>query len=98
ALYLISSLEVLLGYMSLWSFFPAMGKTKFLIKVNLLTLSIGIPIAVLLIPPFGINGLIIASIFTGLPSLFYLLYSARKLYDATVDYKSSAKIFLSSGF
>ena len=98
ALYVLSNLEVLLGSLSVWSFFTAMGKTKFLMKVNLFTLSIGIPIAVLLIPKFGINGLIIGTIFTGLPSLFILLYFAWRQYDAQVDYKSSAKIFLSSGF
>jgi stage V sporulation protein B len=98
SLYSISSLVVLLGNMSLWTFFPAMAKTQLLVKVNLLTLAIGIPITILLVPPFGINGLIVSSTVSGLPALFSLLYLAWKQYGVKVDYKSSAKIFLSSGF
>ena len=67
-----------------------------LMKLNMLTLAIGIPIAFLLIPQFGIPGVIFAGIVAGLPSMFISLYWIWKRYGTKAEFRSSGKIFLAS--
>ena len=51
-----------------------------------------------LILKFGVIGLIVTSLTSGLPSLFISLYWIKKQYGSTVDWRSSAKIIFSSAF
>ena len=90
------NLFVLLGSVSFSRLLAATGETKFLMKLNLLTLCIGIPIAFLLIPPFGIIGVIMISPISGLPGMFIGLYWTWKHYDVQADFQNSARIFLAS--
>lgn len=47
-------------------------------------------------PALGVTGLIIASLISGLPSMFWVLYWIWKHYSAKADFTSSAKIFAAS--
>jgi len=92
----ISNLFVVFGSIIMGSFLAGLGETKMQMKLSILTLSIGLPLAFLLIPTLGITGVILASIFAGLPSLFLGLHWIWKRYEAKVDFKSSTKIFIAS--
>jgi len=95
-LYVINNLFVVFGSLSMGSFLAGLGETKMLMKLSLLTLSIGLPLAFLLIPTLGITGVILGTIFAGLPSMFLGLHWIWKRYEAKADFKSSTKIFTAS--
>jgi peptidoglycan biosynthesis protein MviN/MurJ (putative lipid II flippase) len=73
-----------------------MGQTKTVMKLYAFTLTIGIPLAFLLIPIWGINGMIISSFLAAIPSLFISLYLVWKKYEAKVDLTASARIVAAS--
>jgi len=95
-LYVITDLFILFGRLILGSLLTGIGETKMLLKLSLLTLLLGIPLAIILIPTYGIVGVIIGSLIAGIPSLFWGLYWIWKNYEVKADYKSSAKIFAAS--
>jgi O-antigen/teichoic acid export membrane protein len=92
----IGNLFAIFGNLSMGSLLSGLGETKMLMKLNILTLGIGIPLALLLIPPLGIPGVIVVSIAAGVPSMFISLYWTWKRYGTKVDFQASAKIFLAS--
>jgi len=73
-----------------------LGETKTLMKLSLLTLLIGLPLAFLLIPNLGIVGVILGTLLAGLPSMFLGLHWIWKRYNVTVDWGSSVRIFVAS--
>lgn len=89
----VQNLLILFGDVVLDSFLVGVGETKVLLKLSLLNLVVGIPLAFILIPAYGIVGVILGSIFAGLPTLFIGVYWLWKHYDAKPDFKISAKIF-----
>lgn len=93
---IISNFFVLLGNISYGRLLYATGETKFLMKMNLLSLFIDVPLAFLLIPRFGILGLIILQIVAGLPSMIIGLSWTWKRYGTKADFRNSAKILLAS--
>ncbi|MGQ9460592.1 MAG: oligosaccharide flippase family protein [Candidatus Bathyarchaeaceae archaeon] len=95
-LYVISNLFSGFGNLSVGGLLTGLGETKTLMKLSLLTLLIGLPLAFLLIPNMGIVGVILGTLFAGIPSLFLGLHWIWKRYKVTVDWKSSAKIFIAS--
>jgi O-antigen/teichoic acid export membrane protein len=95
-LYVISNLFTVFGSLSMGSLLVGLGETKMRMKLSLLTLSIGLPMAFLLIPTLRIVGVILVSIFAGLPSMFLGLHWIWKRYEVKADLKSSAKIFTAS--
>jgi stage V sporulation protein B len=86
-----------LGNLSLGTFLNGQGKTQITMKLALLTLGLGSLLGWILIPQFGVVGLIVANSIAGFPSLFTGLWWIRKHFGATIDLVSSAKIFLASG-
>ncbi len=96
-LYSVIFLYVGFGNLSLANFLNGQGKTQITMKMSLLGLGMGVLFGWLLIPPFGIVGLIVANSLFVLPSLFAGLWWIKKHFGATVDWKSSAKIFVASG-
>ena len=96
ALSVLINLFSCLGYLTLAYFFSGLGDTKTVFKMNVVQLLTGIPLALILIPWFGINGMIIGLLIAGIPSMFIYLYVAWKKYRVKIDYISSAKIFLAS--
>ena len=95
-LYAISYLYTALGNLSLGNFLNGQGKTMVTMKLTLITLATGIPLSFLLIPRFGITGLIITTLVSGLPTLATGLWWIRKHFGVTVDWKSSTKILAAS--
>jgi stage V sporulation protein B len=91
-----SNLFVVLGSLSATSFLSALGHTKSVMALKLITLVIGIPLAIVLIPSMGITGMLIGTLISGIPSIFIGLFFAWKKYGAKIDFSSSAKIFFSS--
>lgn len=95
-LYVIQNLFVLFGNLIVHSFLAGVGETKILLKLSLLTFSLGIPLAFILIPTYGITGVILGTLFAGIPSLFWAIYWLGKNYNAKPDFKISTKIFLAA--
>lgn len=84
------------GSLSISTLIPALGATKFYMKLNLLTISIGIPLGFVLIPELGVIGMILSGLFDGIPSMFIGIFWVWKKYETVMNFKSSAKILLAS--
>lgn len=84
------------GVLSIGNFLAALGETRLLMKQGLLTLSIGLPLALVLIPSFNVVGGILGYIIAGVPSMIWGLYWIWKRFKVKTDYPSSAKIFVAS--
>jgi len=95
-LYSIIYLYAGLGTLSLANFLNGQGKTQITMRMALLTLCMGLLLGWILIPQFGIVGLIVANSIAGFPSVFTGLWWIRKHFGATIDLVSSAKILLAS--
>jgi len=95
-LYVINNLFVVFGGTIMGSFLTGLGETKMLMKLGILTMSFGLPLAFLLISTLGVTGVILGSIFAGLPSLFLGLRWIWKRYQAKADFVSSTRIFIAS--
>jgi stage V sporulation protein B len=91
-----SNLLVIFGSLSTGNFLSALGHTGFAMALSLITLAIGVPLAVVLIPSMGITGMLIGSLISGIPSLFIGLFFVWKKYGAKIDFSASAKIFFSA--
>jgi len=85
-----------LGNLSLGNFLNGQGETKVNTKLTLITLGFGLPLSLVLIPAFGIAGLIFTTLFAGIPSLAVGLWWVKKRFGVTVNWTASAKIFLAS--
>jgi O-antigen/teichoic acid export membrane protein len=96
ALLVVSDLFAIFGRFSLNSLLSGLGQTRMMMKLSGLTLFIGVPMALLLIPQFGVIGLIIAAIVAGLPSMFIGLHWIWKHYGTKADFRASTRIFLAS--
>lgn len=94
-LYVTSNLLAVFGTLSMSSLLTGLGETKMLLKLSLLTLFVGLPLA-FLIPTLGIVGVILGNIFAGLPSMFWGFHWIWKHYRTKADFKSSTKIFIAS--
>jgi O-antigen/teichoic acid export membrane protein len=95
-LYVINNLFVIFGGLIFGNLLAGLGETKTQMKLSLITLTFGIPLAFILIPNLGILGLILVTIIAGIPSTFLGLYWVWKHYKAKADIKSSIKILTSS--
>jgi O-antigen/teichoic acid export membrane protein len=96
-LYSIIYLYTALGNLSLANFLNGQGKTQITMRMALLSLCMGLLLGWILIPQYGVVGLIATNSIGGFPSLFMGLWWIRKHFGATIDWVSSAKIFLASG-
>jgi stage V sporulation protein B len=85
------------GQLSTLNLISGQGKTKFYLELAIINTVAGVVLAILLVPPFGVIGLIITLVADGVPGLVISLYWIKMHYDATVDWVSSAKILFSSG-
>lgn len=94
--YVAGNLIVLMGSLSLGGFLAGVGETKIQMKLGIVTLLVGVPLAFLLIPTYGILGVIVGSTIAGLPSLFWGLHWISRRYEVNADFKSSGKILVAS--
>jgi O-antigen/teichoic acid export membrane protein len=92
-----SYLFAALGNLSVGNLLNGQGYTMYNLKLTVVTSGIGVPVGLVLIPQFGVIGLIITSLIVGLPSLFISLGYVKKHFGVSVDWASSAKILFSSG-
>jgi O-antigen/teichoic acid export membrane protein len=95
-IYVIGNLFVVFGSMSAGGLLSGLGETRIPMIQSIITLAIGLPLGVVLISMFGITGLLIAGLVSGLPSTFWGLYWVWKHYKAKADFQSSAKILTAS--
>ena len=95
-LYVTSNLFSIFGNLSLGNLLNGLGETKTWMKLNILTLCIGVPLAFILIPALEIVGVILCIVVAGVPSMFIGLHWIWKRYGTKADFNSSAKIFLAS--
>ena len=90
--YLLSSL----GSLSIGNLINSQGDTKYNLKLAILQASVGFPLSFFMISQFGIIGLIITTIIVAMPGLFLSVGFIKKRYQVSLDWKSSAKILVSS--
>lgn len=96
ALYCVIFLYSGIGNLSLGNFLNGQGKTEVTMRLALLSLGLGVLFGWIFIPQFGVVGLIVATTTAAFPSILWGLWHIKKNYEATIDWKSSAKIFLAS--
>jgi O-antigen/teichoic acid export membrane protein len=96
ALYAVNYLLTAFGLYSTGTLISGQGETRLYLKLAIVTTVTGTALAVLLVPTFGVVGLIITTVLDGVPTLAILLYWIKKHYDASVDWAFSAKILVSS--
>jgi O-antigen/teichoic acid export membrane protein len=97
SLNVISNLFAAFGSLSLGNFLVGVGETKISMKLNLLSFCFGIPLAFLLIPNFGIAGVILGTLFASIPKFILGLRWIWKHYQVKADFNSSIRILMSSG-
>jgi O-antigen/teichoic acid export membrane protein len=95
-LYVTSNLLAIFGNLSMGSLLTGLGETKMLMKLSILTLFFGLPLAFLLIPRLGIVGVILGNIIAVVPSMFLGFHWIWKRYETKADFKSSTKIIAAS--
>ncbi len=95
-LYVVSNLFSIFGNLSIGNLLNGLGETKAWMKLNILTLCIGIPLAFILIPALEIVGVILCIVVAGVPSMFIGLHWIWKRYETKADFNSSVRIFLAS--
>jgi O-antigen/teichoic acid export membrane protein len=96
ALLAVNYLLTAFGQLSAPTLISGQGKTRFYLELAIVNTVAGITLAVLLVPTLGVVGLIITTIFDGVPGLLISLRWIKTHYDASVDWVSSAKILISS--
>jgi O-antigen/teichoic acid export membrane protein len=95
-LYVIPFLFVVFGDTAIHSLLSGLGQTRTLMKMSILTILFGIPLALILVPALGVTGAILGSMLAGLPSLLFGLRWIWKSYGARADFSNSARIALAS--
>jgi len=90
------NLLVAIGNLSLSGLLAGLGETKMLMKLSIPTLLISLPLAFVLVPTFGITGVILGPLLSALPSLFLGLRWAWNHYEVKADLGSSARIIAAS--
>jgi len=93
----INSLYVGIGSLSVPNLIMGQGRTDITLKMTLLNLSVGIPLSLILIPSFGVIGLITTTLIATIPGLVAGLWWARRRFSISIDGRSGAKIYIASG-
>ena len=96
SLYIGTFLYSAIGNLSAGNLINSQGKTQFNLKVTALTFVIGLIVSLVLIPQFGILGLLVTHLTIGMPGILVSLWWINKNYNATIDWKSSVKILIAS--
>ncbi|MGD0329696.1 MAG: polysaccharide biosynthesis C-terminal domain-containing protein [Nitrososphaeria archaeon] len=90
------SSSYLFGSLSVWNLIISQGRTEVYMKLNLISVALGLPLGLVLIPRLGIIGLVVTALIDGIPSLIAMLWYVGRHYAATVDWVSSTKILSAS--
>ncbi len=96
-LYTLNFLFAGLGSVSIGSLLNGQGKTRITFNTNLIYICIGLPMSLLLISRMGVTGLLLTILIASKPGILYALWWMRRSMGLTIDWMSSAKIYLASG-
>jgi len=96
ALLSVTYVFTILGSLSIGNLINSQGQTGFNLVLTVITTVIGFAVGFVLISTLGVLGLIITALVAGVPSLLASLVYVKRRYNVTIDWKSSAKILLSS--
>jgi len=88
-------LYTVIGYLNVGSLLTGQGFTKIVLITNLIGLSVGIPVSLLIIPLLGIVGLIITNIVVTTVVVVSNLIFVRKKFGFSIEWEYSVKILLS---
>ena len=94
-LYLVLFLYEGLGSLCSVNMLKGQGRTKVIFLKNLLNICIGLPLSLILIPQFGIVGLLLTLI-APKPGDAFTLWWIKKNFGFTINWFASAKIYLSA--
>lgn len=86
-----------LGGSHLWRLLSAQGQTKLTAKLDLLTAIIGVCLSLVLIPLYGILGLILIFIVVGWPSYIIAVKKAYEKYGISPPFASVVRLYISLG-
>jgi O-antigen/teichoic acid export membrane protein len=84
------------GSLSVGALINSQGKTKTNLKLTLATLATALPLSIILIPTYGITGLIITTLISRFPSTIIGLWWIKTHLAAKINLSSSARILLAS--
>jgi len=96
ALYAMIYLFSAFGSLSVGALINSQGQTKVNLKINLATLATALPLSLVLIPTYGITGLIITTLISRFPSTIISLWWIKTHLAAKIDLSSSTRILLAS--
>ena len=96
SLYIILYLYTAFGSLSSANLIKGQGRTDINLKLSILSSTTGIILALILIPTYGIIGLITTILISSLPQVILSLWWINKTYQATINLKSSIKIITTS--
>ncbi len=96
SLYLSIFLLVGVGRLVIGNVMQATGETKTVLTMTAIVSAVGGVLGLVLIPLWGAVGLILAFLAGALAGLFYALRFLHTTFNLTIDYASSARIYLSS--
>jgi O-antigen/teichoic acid export membrane protein len=82
------------GGVSLERLISGIGESTVTLRANILTFITGIILALILVPRFGIVGLLVTIVFDGRGGWIYQLLWVKKKLGITVDWGSTARIYL----
>jgi stage V sporulation protein B len=96
SLYIVLYLFTAFGSASSENLIKGQGRTDISLKLSILSSIIGAILALILIPIYGIPGLIATILIPTIPNLALSLWWINKHYNFTIDLKSSIKIMVAS--
>jgi O-antigen/teichoic acid export membrane protein len=96
SLAVIGSLYAGLGQFSITALLNGQGETRKNMILGVLQVAVGLPLALVLVPNFQITGLIIATLISGIPQVVLGSIWIKRLYNVTIDWFATGKIFLLS--
>ncbi|MEJ2272702.1 MAG: polysaccharide biosynthesis C-terminal domain-containing protein [Candidatus Bathyarchaeota archaeon] len=97
ALYIVIYLYSAIGSLSVDNLIKSQGRTDINLKLTLITAAMGLSLSIILIPIFGVMGLLATYLIAGIPSTAIALWWVKKNFGVSIDWLSSAKILLASG-
>jgi O-antigen/teichoic acid export membrane protein len=88
----LSDLLVIFGSLSLPNLLLALGKTKFLFKTKIVYLVVSVVLGSILIPTFGMAGVLFVSCISGAPTVFICYYYVCKKNNFSAGVRTTVKI------
>jgi O-antigen/teichoic acid export membrane protein len=92
----IGYLYAALGNLSLGNLMNGQGKTKVTMKLTIISVLVGLPLSLTLIPRLGITGLIVTTLVASTPGLLIGLWWAKTHLNVSIDLTASVKILFTS--